>query len=162
MKMCLLIKVASGTNWNQGLMLAMINVGQEVELSHNEEKQSVIFRPFFHFLSPCYLSSWLSGTSIVVCVFVGKMMVQLGADRVVPFLRPIVLHQARRDVISLSQAHAPTMLHYLCVRECIFILQTMLHYMSLSGLPEHFFLSHYPVWATLSVPVIFTEQTFAF
>lgn len=82
---------------------------------------------------------------VCVCVFVGKMMVQLGADRVVPFLWPIVLHQARRDVISLSQAHAPTMLHYLCVCECIFILQTMLHYMSLSGLPEHFFLSHYPV-----------------
>lgn len=70
MKMCLLIKVASGTNWNQGLMLAMTNVGQEVELSHNEEKQSVIFRPFFHFLSPCYLSSWLSGTSIYRCVCV--------------------------------------------------------------------------------------------
>lgn len=69
MKMCLLIKVASGTNWKQGLMLAMINVGQEVELSHNEE-QSVIFRPFFHFLSPCYLSSWLSGTSIYRCVCV--------------------------------------------------------------------------------------------
>ena len=43
-------------------------------------------------------------------------------DGVVPFLRPIVLHQAQRDVISLSQAQPPTMLHYLrvcvCVRTC--------------------------------------------
>ena len=54
---------------------------------------------------------------VCVCVCDGDSV--WCADGVVPFLRPIVLHQAQRDVISLSQAQPPTMLHYLCM--CVWV-----------------------------------------
>lgn len=58
MKMCILIKLVSGTHWAQGLMLVMINIGREAELQPSEDKASfsnllspsrilIIFQPLF-------------------------------------------------------------------------------------------------------------------
>lgn len=96
-------------------------VGPEAALKHSEARASfsdhfcscslpVIYQPHFQVQPSIFLWTrvFQDDDGRVWCT-----------DGVVPFLRPIVLHQAQWDVISLSQAQPPTMLHYLCVCVCV-------------------------------------------
>lgn len=109
-KICLLIKVVGGMHRIQGLMSAMVSVGEETELLRKCGVHSSFppIQPHFQ-VHP--------STLVCVCVFVCRVWC---IDCVVPFLRPIVPHQAPLDVISPSQAKPSTMLHYLyCVCACV-------------------------------------------
>ncbi len=95
-----------------------VNVERCFQTSFPLQASLLSFSPIFRYIHPSLCICVCVRVCTCVCSGGGDDGRVWSPDSVVPFLRPIVLHQARRDVISLSQAQP---LYNASLPECVYV-----------------------------------------